>query len=118
MIKRIFALLFFICSATSIRTLAQSIENAEYIDEVILTSDEKVIFITRLSALKLFEINGHRYDYDTIFTGKPRRIHWVDNAKSPFPLGFLYDLDEDNAYIKPIGYNKDFIEKHAALIFK
>lgn len=76
-------------------------------DEVTLISESKSLLITRLAALKLFEINGNQYDYDTIFTGQQRLIYWQDNEEKALPQGFLYDLDKDNApLIKPIRVKK------------
>ncbi len=115
MIKKILTILFYICSATSLscRTLPQFTKNTEltFIDTLTIYSEAKALFVTRLAAVKLFEINGHCYDYDTIFTGKPREIHWIDNTQRGFPRGFLYDLDKDDApLIEPIGYNKNFMQ--------
>jgi len=38
------------------------------IDTITIISESKLLFITRLAGLKLFEINGNIYDYDTAFT--------------------------------------------------
>lgn len=113
MIKKIvFIFLWLNVLPLSAKTLPIFTENTQptFIEpNVTIISESEAVFITRLAAMKLFVINGNRYDYDLIFTEQPRLVYWVDNTQQKFPSGFLYDLDKDDApLIQPIGYDKSF----------